>query len=131
MFALPIVGTWPNISSNKFKFKNCFFGAPNVVKISDKEKFVYSGYGITFDDAVPWSFDNDYAWDVTIFGVDNSSSSHRDNFKNNFLILGEVSTYGINRSFESPEKGLVLILLRQIQNFVWVCITMLIIVINF
>ena len=67
MFTLPIVDTWPNISSNKFKFKNCFFGAPNVVKISDKEKFVYSGYGITFDDAVSWSFDNDYARDVTIF----------------------------------------------------------------
>ena len=105
MFALPIVDTWPNISSNKFKFKNSFFGAPNVVKISDKEKYVYSGYGITFDDAVSWSFDNDYARDVTIFGDDNSSSSHRDNFKNNVLISEEGSTYGINRSFESPEKS--------------------------
>ena len=39
-----------------------------------------------------------------IFGVDNSSSSRADNRKNNFLVLGEGPTYGINGSFESPEK---------------------------
>ena len=48
-----------------------------------------------------------------IFGVDNSSSSHADNRKNNFLILGEGPTCGINGSFGSPEKNLVLILLKQ------------------
>ena len=37
-------------------------------------------------------------------GVDNSLSSHSDNRKNNFLILGEGPTYGINESFGSPEK---------------------------
>ena len=42
--------------------------------------------------------------DLLIFGVDNISSCHPDNRKNNFLILGEGPTYGINRSFESPEK---------------------------
>ena len=31
--------------------KNCLFGATNIVKNSDKEKFEYSGYGITFDSA--------------------------------------------------------------------------------
>ena len=39
-----------------------------------------------------------------IFGVDNSSSIHSDNCRNNFLILGEGPTYGINRSFGSPKK---------------------------
>ena len=39
-----------------------------------------------------------------IFGVDNSSSSHTNNCKNNFLILGGNPTYCINRSFGSPEK---------------------------
>ena len=29
-----------------------------------------------------------------IFDVDNSSSSHTDNCKNNFLVLGEGPTYG-------------------------------------
>ena len=55
------------------------------------------GYGF-------WSFDNDTARNVIIFGVDTSSSSHSDNHKNNFLILGKGLTLGINRSFGVPEK---------------------------
>ena len=47
---------------------------------------------------------NDFARNVIIFGVDNSSSSHSDNRKNNFLTLGEDPTYGINGSFGSTEK---------------------------
>ena len=37
------------------------------------------GYGIAFDGAGTWRFGNDYARNVTIFDVDNSSSSHSDN----------------------------------------------------
>ena len=40
--------------------------------------------------------------------------------KNNFLILGLGPTFGVNGSFGSPEKKLVLLLLKQIQNFAWV-----------
>ena len=47
--------------TNNFKFKNCLFGATNIVKNSDKEKHVYSGYRIKFDSAGFWSFDNDTA----------------------------------------------------------------------
>ena len=90
--------------TNNFKLKNCLFGATNIVKISDKEKYVYSGYGITFYDAGSWSFGNGTTRNVIIFGVDNSSSSHVDNLKNDFLILGLGPTYGINGSFGSPEK---------------------------
>ena len=43
------------------KFKNCLFGATNIVKNSDKEKYVYSGYRIIFDSGGFWSFDNDTA----------------------------------------------------------------------
>ena len=50
------------------------------------------------------SFDNGTARSVIIFGVDNSSSSHADNRKSNFLVLGVGPTFGINRSFGSPEK---------------------------
>ena len=50
-----------------------------------------------------WSFDNDFARNVIIFGNDNSSSYDSHNHKNNFLILGEGLTY-INGSLESPEK---------------------------
>ena len=34
---------------------------------------MYSGYGITFDGAGEWSFSNDSARSVKIFGVDNNS----------------------------------------------------------
>ena len=77
-----------------------------------------SGYGITFDNAGSWEFDNDFAINVIILGVDNGSSSHSDNRKNNFSVLGGSPTHGINRSSGSPEKGLILILLKQTQNFV-------------
>ena len=56
-----------------FKFKNCLFGATNIVKGSDEEKYVYSGCGITFESTGSWSFGNDFARNVIIFGVDNSS----------------------------------------------------------
>ena len=65
---------------------------------------MYSGYGKTFDSAGSFSFDNDFARNVIIFGVDNSYSSHSDSRKNNFLILGKGLTYGINGIFGSPEK---------------------------
>ena len=38
----------PKVSLDNFKLKNCFFGATNIVKNSDKEKREYSGYGIAF-----------------------------------------------------------------------------------
>ena len=72
--------------------------------------------------------DNDFARNVIIFGVDNSSLSHTDNHKNSFLILGEGDTFGINGSFGAPEKSLVKISVKQTQNFARVYITMVIIV---
>ena len=38
-----------------------------------------------------------------IFGV-NSSWSHGNNLKNNFLVLGEGDTFGINGSFGATRK---------------------------
>ena len=68
-------------------------------------KYVYSGYGITFVSVGSWSFDNGTGRNVIVFGVDNSSSSHADNHKNNFLLLGEGPTFVINGSFGSAEKN--------------------------
>ena len=90
----------------------------SVVKNSDKEKQVFNGYVITFDSASSWSFDNESAKNVIIFGVDNSSSSHADNRKNIFLVLGEGLIFGINGGFGSAgKKELLLILVKQTQNF--------------
>ena len=60
-------------------------------KNCDKEKYVYSGYRITFDRSGSWSFDNDLARNVEIFGADN-----------HHLILTIMKI-----SFGSPEKNLV------------------------
>ena len=65
---------------------------------------MYSDYVIALDWRGEWSFCNDYAGNVIIFGVDNSSSSRADNLKNNFVILGEGDTFGINGSFGAPEN---------------------------
>ena len=81
-----------------------FGQATNIVKNNDKQKYVHSGYGKTIDSAGSWSVDNDFARNVIISGVGNSSSSHTDNCKNYFLILDESSTYGINGSFGLSEK---------------------------
>ena len=48
---------------------------------------MYTGYGIALDVGDSWSFGNDFARNVIIYGVDNSSSPHIDNCKNNFLVL--------------------------------------------
>ena len=39
-----------------------------------------------------------------MFGVDNISSYHADNLKNNFLVLSEWDTFSIDGSFGEPEK---------------------------
>ena len=75
------------------------FATTNKVKNNHKENWGYSGYGITFDSASSWSFDQEYARNIAIFGVDNSLSSHDGNHKNTFLVLAEVTTFDINVCF--------------------------------
>ena len=50
------LATRPRNPNNNLKLKNFLFGASNIVKNSDKEKYVYSGYGITFGSTYWWSF---------------------------------------------------------------------------
>ena len=70
----------PRNLTNNFKFKNCLYGATNIVKNSDKENNVYSGYGTAFDSAGSWSFDNDFARNVVILGIDISVDFGLDNY---------------------------------------------------
>ena len=44
-----------------------------------KRKFIHNGQGIVFDGEDSWIFRNDFARNVVIFGVDNSSLFHTDN----------------------------------------------------
>ena len=91
---------WPKIPLRNFAIKNCLFGATTIVKNRDKQKYVHGA----FDGKSESSFDNGTARIVVIFGLDNSSSSHSDNCKKKFLILGGGPAFGINGSFGSPEK---------------------------
>ena len=76
-------------------------GATIIVKHNVKEKWVHSGYRIAFDGKVEWKFENDFARNVIMFSVDKSSSSHTNYRENNFLVLGEGPTYGINGTLPS------------------------------
>ena len=49
------------------------------------------------------------------FGVENSLSFHIHKGKNNFSVLGEGPTIGIDDSTGAEEKNLVLTLVNQIQ----------------
>ena len=52
-----------------------------------------------------WNFGDYFARNVIIFDIDNTSSSHADNLKNNFLVLGKGPTYGIYKGFGSLGKN--------------------------
>ena len=65
---------------------------------------MYSSYGIAFDEKREWSFANDFARNVIMFSIDNSSSFHTDNHQKKFLILRGSDTFSINGNFGAPEK---------------------------
>lgn len=78
-------------------------GPTNIVKTNGQEKYVYSDYGLEFDSKCLWSFNHDFARKVVIFRVDDSLSSHSDNLKNDFLVLGVGDNFDINGSFGETE----------------------------
>ena len=96
---------WPKSYRINFTLKNCLFGVNNIIKSSNKEKYTYSGQGIAFDGKGEWSFGNDPARNIIIFGVHNSSSSHTDNLKNDFLMSGDSPNFGVNGRFGASEKN--------------------------
>ena len=52
------LGNCPMDPLNNFIFKNllAWCDSANIVKNSDKSKYVYNGYGIAFDGAGSWNF---------------------------------------------------------------------------
>ena len=51
---------WSNIPLRNFTLKNCLLSTTTIAK-DNKEKYVYSVYGIAFNGRSSWSFGNDYA----------------------------------------------------------------------
>ena len=65
----------------------------NLNKNADTDKYGYSGYGIEFDARSQFSLpDGSWGKNIIIFGVDNSSSTHFDNRKNDILVLSKGPT---------------------------------------
>ena len=103
-----VLNAQPRNSTDSSKFKNCFF-ATSVAENSDKEKHAYTGYGITIDSAGSGNVNNDTVINVIIFGIDNSSSSHADNRKNNSLIPGDGPTLELMEILVYHRKNLIFI----------------------
>ena len=68
-----IAYNWPRNPLNNFTWKYCLFRANNIVRNSDKSKYVYRGCGMAFDEGDAWSFGYDFSRNIVSFGVDNSS----------------------------------------------------------
>ena len=81
-----------------------YLAPTNIVKNSDEENFVYSGYKNFFDSAASWNFDDDTAPNV-------------ENRKQNFLLLLEVLTFDINGSYCSAEKNFSISFSKTDTNF--------------
>ena len=86
---------------------------------------MYTRYGVACHGTGSWKFGNDFTRNNIMFGVDKSSSSLVDNCKNNFLVLGEGMLMILMAALGQQSKSLVLILVKQIQNFARVCITIM------
>ena len=76
------LNNWPRNPTNNLTLKNCLFGTVKLVRNAIKSKFTYNDQEIAFDGERSWSFHDDFARNVVIFGVASTSSSHTDNQKN-------------------------------------------------
>ena len=73
--------------TNDFTLKNCLFCTVRLTKNADKSKFNYNDLRVTFDGKCICSYGNNFARNVVIFSVDNTSSSHTDNKKNKLSFI--------------------------------------------
>ena len=80
------------------------FGTAGLTKNADIDKYQYSGYEIGFDWKSSFSFpDGGFGQNVTIFGVDMSSSVRVDNTKKDILIFGKGPTQGSEHTLTSEK----------------------------
>ena len=110
-----------------FIIQNALFGAMQITKNADTNKYNYKGYGICFDENEEFIHvrkrgnfsDTTTGRNVIIFGVDMSFSKHANNKRNNIYIMGKDYVQRINgttiyaekmyyRNFTDPGKKIVL-----------------------
>ena len=97
LFTVYELDTWPQDIDSDFALGGCLFGGVELAKITDPDKYVYSGYGIGLNTLVEYSLpDGSIGKNVIIFGVHMSSFLHIDNKGKDILIIGKGPTQGLN-----------------------------------
>ena len=93
------------ISTSSITLENFLFGAVELTKNDDTDKYKYSGYGIRFDSKGTISHPSrEVGKNVIIFGADMSSSVHVNNKTRSILALGKDFTQGIDDTTIYAEK---------------------------
>ena len=96
------------ISSSRddtFPVQNALFGAMQITKNADTNKYKYKGYGIYFDEGGLFSIGNiNNGRNAIIFGVHENSVIHSNNKANNIFIMGDAFVQGINDTTLYVEK---------------------------
>ena len=82
-----IIDACPRDLNANFTPGNCLFGAVELTKNADPDKYSYSGYGIGFESRSKFSLpDSGSGKNIIIFRVDNSSSVHIAGKNKNILV---------------------------------------------
>ena len=105
------------------------FGAIKVTRKSLKRKFIYSGYGITFDRGDSWSFINLFVWNVVISVLKVAYRDILKILKISFKTSSRTNWWYWRSCWWSRKKCVIIILIIQKQNFVSIQIKMVIITI--
>ena len=92
-------------NNTDFTLKNFLFGVVQLTKITDIDKYKYSGYGIGFDSRGSFTHPSGgYGKNVIIFGADLSSSTNANNKTRTILVLGKDFIQGIDGTTIYAEK---------------------------
>ena len=76
----------------------------SLTENAEPDKYEYSGYRILLDVRSQLSlFGGNWAKNIIIFGVDNSSSVHVNNKKKKMLVLGKGPTQGLDDATTTTE----------------------------
>ena len=95
----------PTTKDSSVTLQNYLFGAVELTKTADIDKYKYSEYGIGFDSRGSVSLPSrGYGRNVIIFGADLSSSSHANNKTRSILVLGKDFIQGIGGTTSYAEK---------------------------
>ena len=95
-----------------FTIQKALFGAMQITKNTDINKYNYKGYGICFDGRKEFTHvrkignfsDTADGRNVIIFGVDMSFSKHANNKRNNIYVMGKDYVQRINDTTIHAEK---------------------------